>query len=45
MSETPHVPALAQLEDLADAAVDLAQQIRRTVAELRRQDTRGEDDA
>jgi hypothetical protein len=33
-----------ELERLADSTVALAEQIRATVAELRRQDTRGEAD-
>lgn len=33
--------SLAQLDHLADSAVALAQQIKKTVAELRQQDQRG----
>lgn len=35
---------LHELEDLADSTVALAAQIKATVAELRRQDTRGDAD-
>lgn len=41
----PHVastPELERLEQLADDTVDLAQQMKATVAELRRQDERGD---
>jgi hypothetical protein len=44
----PAVPALAQLEVLADEAIHVAQQLRTVVAELRAEDTQhattGDDD-
>lgn len=40
----PRGEALQQLEELADSTVHLAEQIKATVAELRRQDTRGTED-
>lgn len=38
----PSVPGLDNLDDLADQTVELAQEIKRAVRELRRMDTRGE---
>jgi len=40
----PTASSLAQLDALADNAVQLAQQIKQTVAELRDLDTRGTDE-
>lgn len=44
LAVVPHMPGLFELERLADDAVSLAEQIKKTVAELRGQEQRGTQD-